>query len=385
MKPGTSPPTARRFGIPTGSLMIGGQVVLSLWLCVAAGLFVTSLRNLWAVPIGYNPDRLLYVTTDNITTRPLVDDVLRRLRGLPGVENVAASQWPLFTNAERATRVCIGGTREELVDSDRVTSGFFAAWGTPFVSGRDFGEIGEASIIVNRTFATRFLPGDPLGQVVALLGCPGRPMTVVGVVADHTDRPRVEITPMVYMSYRLVGPTQPMTFTLRTSSDSAAMVPTLRRVISEFPTAVGGDVTTGIEYRDRSFTQVRALSGLVAFFGVLAVLLSCLGIYGVLAFTVNRRRSEIGVRMALGARIPHLIRAIATQSLAGVVLGIVIGTFVTIAATRAMSQILFGVSPTDPSILAGSATLLLAAAVAAMAAPLRRACRTNPLDALREE
>jgi ABC-type antimicrobial peptide transport system permease subunit len=210
-------------------------------------------------------------------------------------------------------------------------------------------------------------------------------MTVIGVVADHTDRPRVEITPMVYLSYRLVGPTQPMTFTLRTSGDSAAMVPTLRRVISEFPTAVGGDVTTGIEYRDRSLTQVRALSGLVTFFGVLALLLSCLGIYGVLAFTVTRRLSEIGVRMALGARIPHLVRAIASRSLMGVGLGIAIGTFLTIAATRAMSTILFGVSPTDPWILAASATVLLATAAAAMAAPLRRACRTNPLEALREE
>jgi len=385
MKPGSMPRTSRRFTVPAGSLMIGGQVVLSLWLCVAAGLFVRSLFNLWAVPIGYNPDRLLYVTTDNITTRALVDDVLRRLRGLAGVETVAASQWPLFTNAERATRVCIGGTREELVDSDRVTSRFFEAWGTPFVAGRDFGEIGESSIVVNRTFAKRFLTGDPLGQVVSLLGCPGRPMTVIGVVADHTDRPRVEITPMVYMSYRLVGPTQPMTFTLRTSSDSTAMVPTLRRVISEFPTAVGGDVTTGIEYRDRSLTQVRALSGLVTFFGVLAVLLSCLGIYGVLAFTVYRRRSEIGVRMALGARVPHVIRAVASQSLVGVALGIVIGTLVTVGATGVVSKILFGVSPTDPWILIASATVLLATAAVAMAAPLRRACRTNPLEALREE
>jgi predicted permease len=385
MKPGVPPSSTRRFALPTGSLTIGGQVVLSMLLLVAAGLFATSLVNLWAVPIGYNPDRLLYVTTDNITTRALVDDVLRRLRGLPGVEAVAVSQWPLFTNAERATRVCIGGSREELVDSDRITSRFFEAWGTRFVSGRDFGETAESSIVINQTFVKRFLHGDPVGQVVALLGCPGRPMTVVGVVADHTDRPRVEITPMVYMSYRLVGPTQPMTFTLRTTADSAAMVPTLRRVISEFPTAVGGDVTTGIEYRDRTLTQVRALSGLVTFFGGLAVLLSCLGIYGVLAFTVNRRVSEIGVRMALGARIPHVIRAIASQSLVAVAVGIVAGAAVTIIATRGVSKILFGVSPADPWILGASATVLLSAAVIAMAAPLRRACRTNPLEALREE
>jgi ABC-type antimicrobial peptide transport system permease subunit len=163
------------------------------------------------------------------------------------------------------------------------------------------------------------------------------------------------------------------------------MVATLRRVISEFPTAVGGDVTTGIEYRDRSLTQVRALSGLVAFFGVLAVLLSCLGIYGVLAFTVTRRVPEIGVRMALGARIPDVIRAVVSQSLVGVVLGIAIGALVTIAAARTLSKILFDVSPADPWILAASATLLLAAAGAAMAAPLRRACRINPLEALREE
>ena len=375
----------RRLLPPVGSLAIGCQVVLSMLLLATAGLFLRSVTNLWAVPIGYNPDRLLYVTTDNITTRPLVDDVLRRLRGLAGVTAVSVSQWPLFTNAERATRVCIGGSREELVDSDRITSRFFEAWGTPFVAGRDFGEIAEPSIIVNQTFAKRFLPGNPLGQTVALLGCPGRPMTVIGVVADHTDRPRVGITPMVYMSYRLVGPTQPMTFTLRTEADSSAMVPTLRRAISEFPTAVGGDVTTGFEYRDRTLTQVRALSGLLSFFGVLAVLLSSLGIYGMLTFAVNRRVAEIGVRIALGARIGHVIRAVASRSLLAVVLGIVVGTFSTSLATRGMAAILFEVSPTDPWILTVSAALLVGAAAAAMVRPVLRACRTNPLEALREE
>src|SRR4030095_2469371 len=122
-----------------------------------------------------------------------------------GCAPVAVSQCPLLTNDEGATRVCIGGSREELVDSDRITSRFFEAWGTPFVAGRDFGAIAEPSIIVNQTFAKRFLPGNPLGQTVALLGCPGRPMTVIGVVADHTDRPRAGMTPMVYLSYRLRG------------------------------------------------------------------------------------------------------------------------------------------------------------------------------------
>ena len=383
MKP--SIPVRRRFGLPAGSLAVGAQVVLSMLLLVTAGLFLRSVINLWAVPIGYSPERLLYVTTDNITTRPLVDDVLRRLRGLPGVTAVAVSQWPLFTNAERETRVCLDGSREELVDSDRVTSRFFETWGTPFVAGRDFGEDREPSVVVNQTFAKRFLPGNPLGQTVALLGCPGRPMTVIGVVADHTDRPRVAITPMVYMSYRLVGPTQPMTFTLRTAGDSSAMVSTLRRVISEFPTAVGGDVTTGLEYRDRTLTQVRALSGLVSFFGVLAVLLCSFGIYGMLTFAVSRRIAEIGVRIALGARVPHLVRTVATTSLLAVVFGIGAGTLTALVAARGLSAILFQVSPSDPWILMVSSALLLSAATLAMVGPLRRACRTNPLDSLRHE
>jgi putative ABC transport system permease protein len=384
MKPGASLPR-RRFGIPSGSVMIGGQVVLSMLLLVTAGLFITSVTNLWSVPIGYNPDRLLYVTTDNITTRPLVDSVLGRLQGLPGVNAVSVSQWPLFTSAERATRVCLDGTREELVDSDRVTTRFFEVWGTPFIAGRDFGDTAEPWIIVNQTFARRFLGANPIGQVVGLLGCPGRSMTVVGLVADHTDRPRVEITPMIYMSYRLMGPTQPMTFTLRTAGDSAAMVTTLRRVISEFPTAVGGDVTTGIEYRDRTLTQIRALSGLVAFFGTVAVLLSCLGLYGMLTFAVNRRTSEIGLRLALGARVPHVIRAVAFHVLLAVVAGVALGAVATAAAAPVVSALLFRVSPTDPWILAVSAALLLSAAAAAMVTPLVRACRTNPLEALREE
>jgi hypothetical protein len=354
-------------------------------LVVTAGLLGRTLLNLWAVPIGYNPDRLLYVTTDDIRTRPLVDEVKRRLEGLPGVTAVSVSQWPLFTNAEKQTRVCLEGTREELVDSDRITSRFFEAWGTPFVTGRDFGATAERSIIVNETFAKRYLPGDPLGQVVALLGCPGRPMTVIGVVADHTDRQRVAITPMVYMSYELTGPTVPMTFTLRTTGDSTAMVAIVRRVISEFPTAVGGDVTTGIEYRDRTLTQVRALAGLVTFFGVLAMLLSCLGIYGMLTYVVTGRVPEIGLRMALGAQASDVIRAVSAQSLLAVGGGIVVGILATAFSVRSLSSILFGVSATDPWMLGAAAVLLVAVAFAAMVRPLIRACRLNPLEALREE
>jgi ABC-type antimicrobial peptide transport system permease subunit len=163
------------------------------------------------------------------------------------------------------------------------------------------------------------------------------------------------------------------------------MVTTLRRVISEFPTAVGGDVTTGIEYRDRTLTQIRALSGLVAFFGTVAVLLSCLGLYGMLTFAVNRRTAEIGVRLALGARVPHVIRAVALHVLLAVVAGVALGAVATAVAAPVVSAILFRVSPTDPRILSVSAALLLSAAAAAMVAPLVRACRTNPLEALREE
>jgi predicted permease len=384
MKPG-APAASRRRRFSPGALVVGAQIVLSMVLIVTAALFVRSVLNLWTVPIGYNPERLLYVTADNITTRPLVDQVRRRLEGLAGVSAVSVSQWPLFTNAEKATRVCVPGVREELVDSDRVTPRFFEAWGTPFVSGRDFGDTPERSVIVNQTFAKRYLPGEPLGQVVGLLGCPGRAMTVVGVVADHTDRPRVPVTPMVYMPYHLVGPSVPMTFTLRTSGNSAAMVATLRRVMSEFPTAVGGDVTTGDEYRDRTLTQVRALSGLVGFFAALAVLLSCLGIYGMLTYAITRRIPEVGVRMALGARARHVVRAVGAHFLAAVAAGIIVGTIVAVIAAQGVSAILFGVAPTDPWILAASAFVLASTAAAAMVRPLLHACRTNPLEALREE
>ena len=385
MKPGTPASNVRRRRVPMGAVVVGAQVMLSMLLLVTAGLFTRTVLNLWAVPIGYNPDRLVYVTTDEIRTRPLVDEVMRRIEAMPGVASVAVSQWPLFTNAERNTRVCLQGSKEELVDSDRVTTRFFETWGTPFVAGRDFGEAAEQAIIVNQTFAKRYLPGDPLGQVVGVLGCPGRQMTVVGVVADHTDRPRVDVTPMIYLSYWLVGPTVPMTFTLRTAGDSTAMVAPLRRVMSEFPTAVGGDVTTGIEYRDRTLTQVRALSGLVSFFGTLAMLLSCLGIYGTLAYAVSRRTPEIGVRMALGAGPRHVARTIGAQSLRIVTAGIIVGTMGAGIAARWLDTILFGVSPADPWILAGSGTLLLIVAVMAMARPVTRACRINPLEALREE
>ena len=138
-------------------------------------------------------------------------------------------------------------------------------------------------------------------------------------------------------------------------------------------------------WRRPTLTQIRALSGLVSFFGTLAMLLSCLGIYGILAYAVSRRTPEIGVRMALGARPRHVMRTVGAQSLLIVAVGIVGGTLGAGIAARWFDTILFRVSPADPWILAGSAALLLTVAVMAMAKPVSRACRINPLEALHEE
>lgn len=190
---------------------------------------------------------------------------------------------------------------------------------------------------------------------------------------------------MVYAPYRLVGPAEPMTFTLRTTTDAEAMAPALRRVTSELRTAVGGDVTTGVEYRDRTLMQVRALTAAVGLFGCIAVLLASLGVYGTLAYRVYRRTNEIGVRVALGAEPPHLARTLFGTSLAAVASGIVVGALTAAVLASPVRDVLFGVSATDPWTIGAAAVVLAATALLAATPPLIRACRINPVQALRHE
>jgi hypothetical protein len=263
---------------------------------------------------------------------------------------------------------------------------FFETWGVRFLQGRDFaGTAGERAAIVNEAFAGKFFAGrNAVGQTIGTAGCPGTARTIVGIVANHMDRQRAEILPMVYVPYPSRG-IEPTTLALRTAGDPGAMIPAIRRVIAGLGTRIDGDVTTGVSYRRSGFVQERMLAALLFGFGSIALCICCLGIYGLLTYTVTRRTAEIGLRMALGAQRADVMRLIVRESLGSVAAGVVIGLIGAAALTRFVESTLFGVSRHDPSTIAGAAIVLLLTATAAAFVPARRAARTDPMVALRQE
>jgi len=381
--------TSGRFRINTAKLLVSIQVGLSMLLLIGAGLFVRTLLNLRSVPVGYNRDGLLFVTLDPARSSPtFIQDTLRTLQDMPGVTAAAASQWPIYNNAQPRLPICVPGHGQQGMDLEPVTPGFFGVWGVRFLQGRDFiarQDIGK-NVIVNETFVKAFFPNrNAIGEQVGLGNCPGNPRTIIGVVADHLDRQRVGITPMVYAEYPFPRQTSPSTLAVRTAGDVRPLVPAIRRLMQDTKASVDGDVMTGIAYVEREWRRERLLAAFLAFFGVLALLISCLGIYGMLAYTVTSRTPEIGIRMALGAHSRAVIRMVLRESLLSVLAGLVCGSLAALVLVRSIEALLFGVSKADPVSIAGASILLAITAAAAAFVPARRASRIDPMGALRYE
>jgi predicted permease len=379
---------APRLSVATG--LIAVQVALAVVTLTATALVGRSLHNLWTVSIGYEPESMAYVVVDNASTRAAVDSLLVRLSGIAGVSSVAASQWPLFTNAIPDATVCLGDAgetqRRARVDSERVTPAFFATWGVPLVGGRGFGPAATHEAVVNEAFVRTYLHDRvPVGQAIGLGDCPGTPLTIVGVATDHTDQPRVAATPMIYVPYRLLGPAEPMTFTLRTRGDESAIMPAVRTILADSGLQIGSDLWTGIEYRDRTFNDVRALASLLTLLAAMALGLSALGIFGQVAAAIRRRRREIGLRLALGARPPHLVSAIARPSASAMAAGAALGVALALLSAPVLSALLFEVPAGDPISLTLAILAISISAAIAAALPLHEALSTDPATTLRGE
>ncbi len=388
----TAAPARRRFRFASGKTMLTAQVALSMLLLIGAGLFLRTLLNLRSVPMGYQPKGLLYFTIDiSGKGAGFVDSVMERLNNVPGVTSVTASMWPLFTGApDTYLQVCVPGDTpknfdDRFADSDVVLPRFFETWGVPFLRGRDFeSSDGPGQVIVNQAFVKRYLASasDAVEQTVHLgPGCFAE--TIVGVVADSTDRPRIAPRPFVYRRY--AQPPPQLTFTVRTPGSPAAVAPALRRIVSDLDAHIYDQLTTGEQYRNDTMVQERLFAGLLSGFGSLALFIACLGIYGMLAYMATRRTAEIGIRVALGAQRPQVMRMVLRESLAPVGAGLVLGIAAAGALTRLAASLLFGVSRNDPWTIASAGVVFLLTAAIAAALPARRASGIDPMQALRHE
>jgi predicted permease len=328
--------------------------------------------------------------------------VAERLRQTPGVESVAFSGWPLLTGNNWTSTVRVPNRAAEPRSPYflEVSQSFFETMGISLVEGRDFrpGDTSPATIfeqahpvagvgIVNEAFARTYFDGqNPVGRSaqVSQGKNPAAQMQIVGYVRDaHYSLVREPVRPTVYVP---IQEKDGATFVIRTTGDPRAMPPTLRRTLQE----ARPDFRVGhIEFQSalvrKQMIRERLLATLSFFFGIVALVLAVIGLYGVLNYSVIQQRREIGIRMALGARSAHVVRRVTTGMLAMVCLGSVMGLAGGLASARFVEALLFEVKATDSGIVVAPLLTLLVAAVMAAVPPAVRAVRIDPAQTLRSE
>jgi putative ABC transport system permease protein len=322
--------------------------------------------------------------------------ITARLGALPGVTSAAeVFIVPVSGNGWNNTIVIDGKPRSETVNFNLVSAGYFRTMGTPIVAGRDFGPEdapgAEKTAIVTQRFAQKFFPGqDPIGRAFQVDEPPGRPQPlnrIVGIVADtkYIDL-REEFTPLVFFTASQDEKPDPfLQVVIRSSAPLATITSEVTAAIGQTNSNIIVQFQTLPAMVRESLMRERLMATLSGFFGALAALIATIGLYGVMSYTVARRRNEIGIRMALGADRHDVVRMVMRE--AGVLLaaGVAVGIVLAMAAARAAATLLFGLRPGDPSTLALAAAGLGGVAMLASYLPALRAARLEPTEALREE
>jgi putative ABC transport system permease protein len=271
---------------------------------------------------------------------------------------------------------------------------YFRTMGMPLAQGRDFGsqdrEGAPQVVIINETVARRFWPDqNPVGRHLNFGGIGGRPdrmIEIIGVVKDSkyrslTEEPTASMFLPLAQNYRAN-----MALHVRAASDPKEMVAAVRREVQTMDANLPVyNIKTLAEQKSSSLYTSRMVATLLTFFGLLALLLAAIGIYGVMAYSVNRRTREIGIRMALGARRADVLKLVLGEGLIIVAAGLAVGLGVTFAVTRVISSLLYGVSATDAATFIAVSLLLAGVALGACFVPARRATKVDPMVALRYE
>jgi len=386
------------------SSLIVLQVALSLVLLVGGGLMLRALQRAQALDLGFNPQNAAEVSFDlrlqgydSARGREFQKQLLERLRALPGVRAAGITDLaPVDLHFGRDAVFIEGQQPERAMNApramaSRISPGYFQAMSTRLVRGRDFTEQDDAKspmvTIINEAFARRFWPGeDALGKRFRQGGQDSPLMEVVGVVQDGKYAGLNE-TPQPYacrpISQAYVGTN---TVIVRTDSDPQKLLPLIRNEVQQLdPHMPMASAKTLAERLAMPLLPARIAASLFASFGMLALALAAIGIYGIMSYSVTRRTHEIGVRVALGAQASDVLRLILGQGMMPVLIGVVIGISAALAVTRLMKSLLFGVSAADPLTYTGVAVLLMSVALLASYIPARRATKIDPMQALRNE
>jgi len=393
----------RRFGIR--NVLVVTQVSLSVALVVGAGLFVRSFTSLATMSLGFDPSHLLVINIDASRTdvaadaRLLMYDRVRDAVGaVPGVRAASISAFTPISGVGWNGRMLVEGgpdvpMKERMIWVNPISSGWFGTYGIQLKAGRDFssvdGKDGQPVVIVNETFVKRFV-GDrnPIGlRTKGGIGVEGvDSYTIIGVVSDSVYRnARAGVPAAVYVTLAQTGRIEAsFAMTADISGDRATVRRGLAAAISQADSRLAFSMRDFADFVRASTAQERLVAMLSGFFGVLALLLAALGLYGVTSYSVNRRRSEIAVRMALGATAGAVIRMVLRRVVWLVLAGVAIGVGISLWAGKYIVTLLYGLQPRDPWTMAGAAMVLLGAGVIAGWLPARRAAKLDPTVVLRD-
>ncbi len=383
-----------------GKILVATQVGLSMLLVFGTGLLIQTLVNLRGVDPGFDVENLLlfglnpgnagYDEQDRIS---YYNNASETIAGIPGSRSVAFSSMGLLSGGMQGSSISIPG-RNDLSDRPlgahrlTVSDSFFETMGIPLLCGRNFNasdtQGAVRTAIVNETFARSFFPdSEALGQSFKIVRTEYQ---IIGLCRDvYYTHLRQDIPPTMYLSHRQ-HPSGRMTFEVRSALPAMSLVPAVRKLLTSIDRDIPMEnIDTQQQVIKNLIREEQLFTILCGSLTLLAIVLSCIGLYGLMAYNVARRTSEVGIRLALGARPQDVAWPILREALILAVLGIAIGLPVALAMSRLIRSTLFGIKPHDPVTIVGSVILLLSVAVLAAWIPARRAAKTDPMEALRYE
>jgi predicted permease len=387
----------------TGRMIVSLQMALCVVLLVGGGLLIRTLRNLQNTPLGMQVDGLVvFGVQPNITSIPegnaFYVKLMDKLRALPGVESVTIMEERLGSWSSDNSNMKVDGKLPDVangssrtVRSNVVGPDFFRTLGVPVLAGRDFADSDTATSphvgIINEQFAKRFFPNqNPLGHRIGPDSINWE-MTIVGVVKDHKYRSiDEEPIPMAWYMYAQIPITGAMHAEMRVKGEPLAILPSARRALQQINPNLPliKPMTQRAQY-DTTISGQILFARLAGFFGFLAVVLVATGLYGSLAYRVNMRTAEIGVRMAVGAQRGQVIWMILRDSLLLTTVGVVIGVPLAMLVGHALASSLYGVKPLDAVSYLLAVLGMAVVALVASAVPAGRAASVDPMRALRTE
>jgi putative ABC transport system permease protein len=397
--------SGKRARLRNGLVII--EVAMALILLVGASLFVRSFLNMQSASPGFETAPLMtarffmsgesYATDDQKAQR--VEDVVRRIEGLPGVTSMFASNFvPLDAGGGSGHAIIDGRTfpkgEEPTILFTAVTPHLYKTMGLPILKGRDFSDsegIGKTPVaVINETMAKKLWPdADPVGRRFRLVERDAAEwFTVIGVGPDIRMFDMDDDTPdfsVAYVPYRFAGFAN-IGVTIRTAGDPTGLAPAVRNAIrASDATLPIFSLRTMEDLRTEGFWQFRLFGYMFSIFGAAALFLAGVGVYGVLSFSVSQRTQEMGVRIALGAKQSDVLGLVVRQGVTLAAMGVALGLLGAFGITRVISSLLYNVTPTDPISFGGVAVFLALIAVLASYLPARRATNVDPIVALREE